>query len=180
VLVNALLDELGPLLKARSSIVELGEVGPYVVGATPGAPLRHEAAPAIATIEQADLLIVASPVVRASYLPLLKHLFTFVDPPSLEGMPLVLADCGGTHRSRLLIGQELAPWIEERRLRRLDADVYASDEDFACYEFAGVSLPERIRAAAREICARMCGTPHRGWEPHAVPVELKRVQTRAR
>lgn len=164
VLVDALLDQLLPLMDARGSVVELGEVGPYVVGLLPGAPLRPEAAPAVATIERADVLILASPVVRASYLPLLKHLFAFVDPRSLEGMPLVLVDCGGSHRSRLLIGQELAPWIEERHLRRLHADVYAAEEDFDRYAFAGDSLPERIGAAARTISARLRGLQGSGGE----------------
>lgn len=60
-------------------------------------------------IEQADLLLVGSPVYRASYTGLFKHLFDLVDHQSLRGVPVVLAATGGSERHALMIDHQLRP-----------------------------------------------------------------------
>ncbi len=94
VLLQALVDRLGQQLPIELRLIELAKVGPQFAGV-----LRREALPAavqddLLAIESADLLIAASPVYRASYTGLFKHLFDFVHHEALKNVPVLLAATG--------------------------------------------------------------------------------------
>src|SRR5947207_12771898 len=63
----------------------------------------------LAAIEQSDVLIAATPVYKASYTGLFKHLFDLLDPKALEGRPVLLAATGGSERHALVIEHQLRP-----------------------------------------------------------------------
>jgi FMN reductase len=52
-------------------------------------------------IEEADALVVLTPVYKGSYTGLLKHLFDFIDPAVLGGRPIVLTAIGGGQKHAL-------------------------------------------------------------------------------
>ena len=60
-------------------------------------------------IESATLLIVASPVYRASFTGLFKHVFDFVGQYSLIDKPVLLAATGGSDRHALIIEHQFRP-----------------------------------------------------------------------
>ena len=78
---------------------------------------------ALHAIEHADLLIVASPVYRASFTGLFTHLFDFVGQCALVGTPVFF--------------QALT----------LPVGVYASDTDFDGYELTSEAVKRRIDQA---------------------------------
>jgi len=55
------------------------------------------------TIEEADALVVLTPVYKGSYTGLLKHLFDFIDPAALAGRPIVLTAIGGGQKHALVL-----------------------------------------------------------------------------
>lgn len=95
---------------------------------------RDSAAPALQphlqAIEQADLLLVGSPVYRASYTGLFKHLFDLVDHQSLKGVPVVLAATGGSERHALMIDHQLRPLFAFFQAHTLPYGLYANVEAF--------------------------------------------------
>ena len=85
------------------------DAGPELGAATERANLPHPVDRVLSAIEGADALVVASPVFKASYTGLFKHLFDLIDPKALEGRPVILAATGGSDRHALVIEHHLRP-----------------------------------------------------------------------
>jgi len=146
-LVEALLAELGRQLPIQVRLIELGNIGPKLAGALYRSQLPADVEADLAAIESADALLVASPVYRASYTGLFKHLFDFVHHEALIDTPVLLAATGGSDRHALVIDHQLRPLFSFFQARTLPVGVYASEADFKAYEIASPALNERIRLA---------------------------------
>src|SRR5690606_20501556 len=75
---------------ARLDLFDLVDAGPGLGAALHRQDLTLPAARIIDAIEQADALIVGSPVYKGAYTGLFKHVFDLVDPRALVGKPVVL------------------------------------------------------------------------------------------
>jgi FMN reductase len=103
-------------------------------------------------IESADLLVVATPVYRASFTGLFKHLFDFVDQYALVDTPVLLAATGGSERHALIIEHQLRPLFGFFQALALPVGVYAHDSDFTDYKISNEQLTDRIeKAIARAL-----------------------------
>jgi FMN reductase len=166
VLVQAILDAVTREVPAETHLVELHQLGPQLAGA-----LRRDELPATAekelrTIEAADLLVVASPVYRASFTGLFKHLFDFVGQYALIDKPVLLAATGGSDRHALMLEHQLRPLFGFFQAITLPIGVYASDADFTKYEISNPELQERIELAvarARPLLGRELEVPRPAW-----------------
>jgi FMN reductase len=85
---------------------------------------------AVHTIEAADLLVVASPVYRASYTGAFKQLFDRVGQNGLVGTPVLLAATGGSDEHSLVIEHQFRPLFGFFHALSLPYGVYAKDADF--------------------------------------------------
>ncbi len=147
-LVRAIAAAVAERAEVEVQVIELTDIGPELAGA-----LRRDQLPArveeqLRAIETADLLIVGSPVYRASFTGLFKHLFDFVGQYELVGKPVLLAATGGGERHALIIEHQLRPLFAFFQALTLPLGVYASDTDFAGYEIASDVLHSRIALAA--------------------------------
>lgn len=151
-LVDGIIESLGRALPVESHRIGIDELGPQFAGA-----LRRDELPAsvereIVAIERADLLVVASPVYRASFTGLFKHLFDFVDQYALVDTPVLLAATGGSERHALIIEHQLRPLFGFFQALTLPVGVYAHDSDFTDYRITAPLLGERIdKAIARGL-----------------------------
>ena len=89
-----------------------------------------------------------SPVYRASFTGLFKHLFDFVGQYELVGKPVLLAATGGGERHALMIEHQLRPLFAFFQALTLPLGVYASDTDFQRYTITSEVLRQRIALAA--------------------------------
>ncbi|MGW8481635.1 FMN reductase [Microbacterium sp. NPDC055903] len=169
---TALLRAIAAAIADRASVevtlIELTEIGPSLAGA-----LRRDQLPAdieakLVEIEQADLLIVGSPVYRASFTGLFKHLFDFVGQYELVGKPVLLAATGGGERHALIIEHQLRPLFAFFQALTLPLGVYASDTDFNGYEITSEVLQNRIALAADRALPLVGYAASRTTEPLAV------------
>jgi FMN reductase len=166
VLVQGILDAVTREVPADTHLVELEELGPQLAGA-----LRRDQLPATAekelrAIEAADLLVVASPVYRASFTGLFKHLFDFVGQYALIDKPVLLAATGGSDRHALMLEHQLRPLFGFFQAITLPIGVYASDADFTNYAISNPELQERIELAvarARPLLGRELEVPRPAW-----------------
>ena len=147
-LVEALIEALGERAAIETRLIELGEVGPKLAGALYPNQLPAEVRDVIAAIESADFLIVASPVYRASFTGLFKHLFDFVDHNALNDVPVLLAATGGSDRHALVIDHQLRPLFSFFQSHTLPIGVYGAEADFQNYRVTNPSLQARIELAA--------------------------------
>ncbi|RZL11997.1 MAG: FMN reductase [Rubrivivax sp.] len=147
VLVERLLAELGRELPIDVQLIELGAIGPQLAGALHRSQLSAEAEAQVAAIESADALVVGSPVYRASFTGLFKHLFDFVHHEALIDVPVLLAATGGSERHALVIDHQLRPLFSFFQARTLPVGVYATEADFTGHEITSSLLQARIALA---------------------------------
>jgi len=146
-LTNAIVDALGDALPIDTRLIELGAIGNRLAGALKRAQVPPDLDALIRAIETADALVVASPVYRASYTGLFKHLFDLVHHESLVDVPVLLAATGGSERHALVIDHQLRPLFSFFQARTLPIGVYAAESDFDRYEIANPALHARIALA---------------------------------
>ena len=148
-LVDAILTELADTLEIDPHVVRISDIGPSFAAALLRAELPAEVEAELQRIEQADLLIVASPVYRASFTGLLKHLFDFVDQYALIDTPVLLAASGGSERHSLILEHQLRPLFGFFQALTLPLGIYAHDSDFTQYRVSNPLLEDRIANAVR-------------------------------
>ena len=146
-LVREIVDEIGRRLPIEPTIIELATLGPALAGALRRDQVAPEAELALELIEGADLLVAASPVYRASFTGLFKHLFDFVGQYALVGKPVLVAATGGGERHALILEHQLRPLFGFFQALTLPVGVYASDSDFSEYELASTAVSARITQA---------------------------------
>ena len=152
VLVAALIDALAGRAEIESRIIELTDIGADLAGALRREDLSPRVEDALVAIENADLIIAASPVYRASFTGLFKHLFDFVGQYSLVGTPVLVAATGGGERHALILEHQLRPLFGFFQALTLPLGVYASDAGFDGYAIGDTALRARIdQAAARAL-----------------------------
>jgi len=157
-LTDAIVAALGVALPIDMRLIELGEIGGRLAGALTRAQVPADLEALIRAIETADALVVASPVYRASYTGLFKHLFDLVRHDALVDVPVLLAATGGSERHALVIDHQLRPLFSFFQARTLPIGVYASESDFDRYEIANPALRARIALAVERAVPQL--RPH--------------------
>jgi FMN reductase len=151
-LVEELVGALAEQLPVESRIIRVNELGPSFAGALNRSELPAEVEEALLAIESADVLVVASPVYRASFTGLFKHLFDFVDQYALVDTPVLLAATGGSERHALIIEHQFRPLFSFFQALTLPVGVYAHDSDFTDYKLTSDLLRARItKAVAKAV-----------------------------
>lgn len=146
-LVRELIDGVAAREQVETRLIEVATLGPLFAGALRREDLQPEVEDALRAIETADLLIVASPVYRASFTGLFKHLFDFVGQYALIGTPVLLAATGGGERHALILEHQLRPLFGFFQALTLPVGVYASDTDFDGYVLTSDTVKSRIDQA---------------------------------
>ncbi|WP_375399259.1 FMN reductase [uncultured Amnibacterium sp.] len=146
-LVSEITRSLGRVLPIESRLIRIDELGPQFAGALRRSDLPAPVEDALRAIETADVLIVGTPVYRASFTGLFKHLFDFVDQFALVDLPILLAATGGSERHSLIIEHQLRPLFGFFQALTLPVGVYAHDSDFTDHAVSGARLTERIDKA---------------------------------
>jgi FMN reductase len=148
-LAEHLLDLIADKLPCEQRLVELGQLAPQLAGAAWRTQLPDSVERELAAVEQADVLVVATPVFRGSYTGLFKHFFDFIHRDALIDKPVLLAATGGSERHALVIDHQLRPLFSFFQARTLPLGVYATDADFVDYRLQNKALIERARLAVQ-------------------------------
>lgn len=146
-LIRRIVAELGERIDIDVHLIEISKIGPEFAGALNRGHLPDSVEQELVRIEQADLLVVASPVYRGSFTGLFKHLFDFVDQYALVDTPVLLAATGGGERHALILEHSFRPLFGFFQALTLPIGVYASNSDFDGYEIRSESLIQRIQLA---------------------------------
>jgi FMN reductase len=144
---TALRSGAGNDLEVETHLIELSDIGREFSGALSRDDLSPVAEDALRRIESATVLIVASPVYRASFTGLFKHVFDFVGQYALIDKPVLLAATGGSDRHALIIEHQFRPLFSFFQAITLPIGVYASDTDFVDYRIDSQALRDRIDQA---------------------------------
>ncbi|MDR6600184.1 FMN reductase [Achromobacter deleyi] len=148
-LAEHLLDLIAEAIPCEPHLVELGQLAPQLAGAVWRSQLPDAVERELGVVEQADIVVVTTPVYRGSYTGLFKHFFDFIHHDALIDKPVLLAATGGSERHALMIDHQLRPLFSFFQARTLPLGVYATDKDFADYRLHDEALIERARLAVQ-------------------------------
>jgi FMN reductase len=161
-----LLDLIASEVACDRHLVELGHLAPQLGGAIWRSQLPDAVERELVAVEQADVLIVATPVYRGAYTGLFKHFFDFIGQDALVDKPVLLAATGGSERHALVIDHQLRPLFSFFQARTLPLGIYATDKDFVDYQLHNDALIERARLAI-ERALPLVALTHRAGSPAA-------------
>ncbi|MFU8928057.1 FMN reductase [Acinetobacter puyangensis] len=162
-LVQNILDELSQATTINVHFIKLSEIGPLLGGAIYRHQLPQRVQDDLAAIEAADALIVGTPVYRASFTGLFKHLFDFVEQTALVDVPVLLAASGGSDRHALVLEHQLRPLFSFFQAQTLPIGVYATDKDFTPeYTIKSEQLKDRITLAVARALPILEWAPAKG------------------
>ncbi|MBY5716996.1 FMN reductase [Rhizobium leguminosarum] len=149
--VEAVVVAAASKLGLESRTIELVDAAPILFRALRSDQLDAAGRAIIDAVEAADVLVVGSPVYRASYAGALKHLFDLVDYRALTGKRVILAATGGTPLHGLMIEHQLRPLFGFFNALTLPTAIYATEIDFTNYEITSPAVRERIERAVSEL-----------------------------
>ena len=148
-LAEHLMDLIADEVLCEQHLVELGQLAPQLAGATWRSQLPETVERELAAVEQADIVVVTTPVYRGSYTGLFKHFFDFIHQDALIDKPVLLAATGGSERHALMIDHQLRPLFSFFQARTLPLGVYATDKDFLDYRLHDAALLQRAALAVQ-------------------------------
>ncbi len=160
-LAEHLLGLIGENMRSEQQLIELGELAPQLAGALWRSQLPEAVERQLVAVEQADVLVVSTPVYRGSYTGLFKHFFDFIHQDALVDTPILLAATGGSERHALVIDHQLRPLFSFFQARTLPLGVYATDRDFAEGRVHNEALIQRARLAVQRAMP-LLALSHRG------------------
>ncbi|MBR7633697.1 FMN reductase [Janthinobacterium lividum] len=159
-LAEHLMDLIAEEVLCEQRLVELGQLAPQLAGAVWRSHLPETVERELAAVEQADILVVATPVYRGAYTGLFKHFFDFIDQDALIDKPVLLAATGGSERHALMIDHQLRPLFSFFQARTLPLGVYATDKDFLDYRLQDEALIQRATLAVQRALPLLELTRH--------------------
>ena len=148
-LAQHLLDLIADQVSCLPRLVDLGLIAPQLTGSVWRTQVPASVEQALAAVEQADVLVVVSPVFRGSYTGLFKHFFDLIEQDALTDTPVLLAANGGSERHALVIDHQLRPLFSFFQARTLPLGVYATDKDFVDRRLSDEGVIERARLAVQ-------------------------------
>ncbi len=149
-LVSAVLETVAEQREANVQLFDLYDLaeGFFSGGYYEKLPKTHQNV--IDEIENADLLVVGTPVYRGSYSGAFKHVFDLIRYDKLNGTPVILTATGGTPMHGLMTEHQLRPLFGFFRALTLPTTVYALESDFTDYRLTNPAIGQRVDAAAAE------------------------------
>lgn len=174
-------------LAISAAIAERVDANPSLVEASAlaheiGTTLTRDAAPAslleaLTAVEDADVLVAASPVFRGTFGGHFKHFFDLVDPLALRGVPVVLAAAGGGDKHCLVVEYALRPLFGFFQSFVVPTTIYASERDFESGTLTNPVVASRIDNAATEVATLLSrSTPRLGEQPIAAAAPLRALR----
>jgi FMN reductase len=150
------------LARAGAGITVTGiEVRDFAVDAVVaqlGGPVSPELRAALDAVEQADLLIVGTPVFRGSGTGMFHTFFELVDRFALVSTPVLVTATGGSARNAAVVDHDLRPLFAAFGAAVLPTGVYRTPDDCTPDNHPSEALEARIARASYEA-ARLTARP---------------------
>ncbi len=152
-LAELVAQRLQSLIDADITHLDVLDAGPGLGAAHLRGQLDPQALAVIEAIEQADVLVVTSPVYKGSYTGLFKHVFDFVDINALTGRPVILSATGGGQRHALVVEHQLRPLFGFFSALTIPTAIYADDASFEDGQLIDAGVLARVDLATAQCAA---------------------------
>jgi FMN reductase len=138
-------------LDVDTSVIEINDFGDQLGRARKLDDLDAEGRGLVQTILSADALVVATPIYKASYPGLFKHLIDLFDPAALMGKPILIAATGGGEKHALAVEHQFRPLFGFFEAQCLPTAVHVSDKDFEDGHLTGAAALARLTRAVAQL-----------------------------
>jgi len=138
---------------------------------------------ALAAVSEADAVIIATPVYKASYTGLLKAFLDLLPQDGLAGKLVLPLATGGSQSHMLALDYALRPVLHALDARHVLAGIYATSSQLVWNEGSGLAVDQaiawRVQAGVEGLAAALHG--HKSWQaqqaqaPFVAPVEPIRL-----
>lgn len=145
-LLETIAHRIAPRVRGQVDVIDIADLAPALGQAVGFKNLPREVVEAQDRLADADLLILGSPVYKASYSGLFKHFLDLLEPTRLAGKVGILAATGGSDRHALVLEHQFRPLLSFFEINTVPAGVYVSDG-----EFDGIRLRDEDGPASRRI-----------------------------
>ncbi|ROS44506.1 NAD(P)H-dependent oxidoreductase [Amycolatopsis thermoflava] len=150
-LVDVVLATLRTMLPVKASQVDVYRLGPGFTGAAERDEVTPEVEDMLRLVENADLLIAATPVYRGSYPGMFKHFFDLVDQYALANKLVLLAATGGGDHHALVLEHALRPLFSFFQALTVPVAIFASAGDFDGVALLNPRVHGRIEMALADV-----------------------------
>jgi FMN reductase len=152
VIVQTLTEALaGEGIGVEATRIDVYRLGPAFTSAVDRDTAGSDVQATLKQVEQADLLIAATPVFRGSYTGMFKHFFDLVDQYALANKPVLLAATGGGEHHALVLEHELRPLFGFFQALTVPVAVFASAGDFDGTTLLNPRVYGRIEIAVTDV-----------------------------
>ncbi|MEH3146701.1 MAG: FMN reductase [Methylobacterium frigidaeris] len=152
---RTLVETLAETAAARSGfearVFDIVDAGSGLGAAQYRSQLSLPARRVVEAIEEADALVVGTPVYKGAYTGLFKHLFDLIEPDALAGKPVAIVATGGGPRHALVVEHSLRPLFGFFSALTVPTAVYASDADFRDGALEEAGVRRRLTDAAEQL-----------------------------
>ena len=152
-LVEAVLREASARTPLEARLLDFVDAGTGLGAAWTRDALSLPARRVLAAIEEADGLVVGSPVYKGGYTGLFKHLFDLVDPGALAGKPVAVVATGGGARHALVVEHAFRPLFGFFEALQVPTAVYAAEADFTDGALTDAGVRNRVTQAGSQLAA---------------------------
>lgn len=99
-------------------------------------------------LAEADIIVIGSPVYKASYTGLMKHFFDLIDPKLLAGKVAILVATGGSDQHASVLEYHLRPLASFLGMVTTPTAIFARDTEFLDYQLNSEAIAGRIEQVA--------------------------------
>lgn len=153
ILLEAVADAVAAKMPFTSYTISLADVGHEFMSGLTRPDITSRGEELLRITERADLLIVGTPVYRASYTGILKHFFDLVDRDAMRERKAVLCATGGSAMHGLVLEHQLRPLMGFFSMQTITTGLYGLSGDFADGRVSSPDLNGRIARVADEVAA---------------------------
>lgn len=151
VLLSAVSREIEKRLEISSQSIDLASDGPDVMQGLLRTDASERGEHLLRLAEAADLLVVGSPIYRASYTGVLKHFFDLVDRDAIRGKKVILCATGASHLHGLALEHQMRPLFGFFYAHTAPTTLYGVPADFADGRIVSSPLQSDIKQAVEEV-----------------------------
>ncbi|ABE49837.1 NADPH-dependent FMN reductase [Methylobacillus flagellatus] len=134
-------------LHAPAEVIDIAGIAAVLGSTVSYGEFPPELSEAYEKVQAADLLVIASPVYKASYTGLLKHFFDLLDPKALVGKVAILGATGGSDQHAMILDYQLRTLVSFFSVYTAPTAIYARDSEFAHYQLTSDAIRQRIAVA---------------------------------
>lgn len=157
VLLQSIVDAISTQAQVRSESVDLAAESHEIFSGISRDKLTQRGEELVSLAEQADLIVIGSPIYRGSYTGIFKHYFDLIDRDRIANGLAVLAATAGAPHHALAMEHQFRPLMGFFNMQTAATAPFGVDADFTDGRIANKALLNQISRAASEAAFLLTG-----------------------